>query len=555
MRRAGLLAGLGAAVALALTGCVGIPLSGGVEAGRPINEQLDPEVVVLPSGPVPGADREAILEGFMQAVRGPQNGYAIARQFLTDELNSEWDPDAGTLIRRGPATVLDSGPDTITYAVTTEATVNEEGRYEEVRGIPSEADLSFSFEQVDGEWRISQAENGIVLSESSFRVAFREQSLYFFDPSFGYLVPDVRWFPARPTTSVRVVEALLAGPTSWLQGAAFSAFPPGAALGDGSVVVGTAAATVDLSTEVLAASPEARDRMRQQLAATLGYPNIDLTVSGRQLPTPDTGVSQAIQYPAVDGPALIGTGSEFGFDAGSGISPLEGLAPAVVAAGAVSADLSTDKAAVALLSGAGGVYLATAGDAAAAIVDPRPGLIAPAIDPFRFVWSVPADDPAGLTAFEGDGAEHPVQSGLPAGSRVVSMDISRDGARILFYLSTPIGPQLFVAGIIRQDEVPLRLGELLQLPVPDGEPVDAAWVDNRSVAAAALSPESAPVTVLEIGGPSTSLGQVEAPASIVGGNGGTDGLRILNSVGEVWRPQGGRWVATGITAAFLATKQ
>lgn len=80
-------------------------------------------------------------------------------------------------------------------------------------------------------------------------------------------------------------------------------------------------------------------------------------------------------------------------------------------------------------------------------------------------------------------------------------------------------------------------------------------MDNRSVAAAALSPESAPVTVLEIGGPSTSLGQVEAPASIVGGNGGTDGLRILNSVGEVWRPQGGRWVATGITAAFLATKQ
>jgi len=78
--------------------------------------------------------------------------------------------------------------------------------------------LSFSFEEQGGEWRISEAADGIVLSQTSFALAFREQALYFFDPTYRFLVPDVRWFPFRQTIPARIVRALLAGPTSWLQG-------------------------------------------------------------------------------------------------------------------------------------------------------------------------------------------------------------------------------------------------------------------------------------------------------------------------------------------------
>ena len=46
---------LGFVVCLALTGCVGIPTSGGVETGPVIDEQLDPDFVIDPSGPRAGS--------------------------------------------------------------------------------------------------------------------------------------------------------------------------------------------------------------------------------------------------------------------------------------------------------------------------------------------------------------------------------------------------------------------------------------------------------------------------------------------------------------------
>ena len=59
--------------------------------------------------------------------------------------------------------------------------------------------LTYSFVQENGEWRISGGPDGIVLSQSSFSVVFTERALYFFDPTYTYLIPDVRWFASRAT--------------------------------------------------------------------------------------------------------------------------------------------------------------------------------------------------------------------------------------------------------------------------------------------------------------------------------------------------------------------
>ena len=81
----------------------------------------------------------------------------------------------------------------------------------------------------------------------------------------------------------------------------------------------------------------------------------------------------------------------------------------------------------------------------------------------------------------------------------------------------------------------------------------ATW---RSVAVIARSGEASPVTVFEIGGPSSQLGQVTGGISIVGGNGGVTGIRLLSSESEVWRPSGsGGWAGTNVIASFLATQQ
>lgn len=553
MRRAAA-AVIAGTLALVLSGCIGIPTSGGVNDGAIINDQDSPEFVPLPSDPVPGSSQEQILVDFMQAVSAPQGGYSVAKKYLTADLAQTWNPDASAIIRTGGLEIDQLDARTLSYSIMSRASVNELGQYRQERET-SVQPLTFVFAQEKGEWRISQAADGIVLTQSAFNVAFREQALYFFDPSYAYLVPDVRWFPSRQTASNRVVTALLTGPSTWLQQAVTTAFPDATTLGE--IATDATGTTVDLSTEALTSTLQARDRMRQQLVATLGTPNVSLTVRGLELATPDATGNRAVVNPLVDAAVLVGSdGPAFGLDGGTGVTPIAGLSDQVVAAGATAADLSSDRQSVAFLGTGGVVFVALAGDDSATVIDDRPGLTVPAVDPFRFIWSAQASSAASLATFDLAGGVHEIQSGLPADASIVSMDVSRDGARLLLLLSTPVGPRLIVSGIIRQDNVPIKLGEPFELPVGAETPLDATWVDDTTVATVASDEDGAVMTAFEIGGPSTSLGRVQGALAIVGGNGGTDGLRALTSDGSVWRPRGSEgWVSTGISATFLATKQ
>ena len=546
----------------ALAGCVGIPTSGGVQTGPVIGAQLNPEFVVLPSGPQPGATKEQILNDFMQAVRGPQNDYAIAREFLSTDLAGKWKPDASALIRTTAAvTTPGSTSDTLDYSVTSKAYVDATGRY--IEQDAATQTLQFGFTKENGEWRISSAADGIVLSQSSFNVGFTEQALFFFDPSYSFLIPDVRWFPSRATVSVRIASALLAGPAAWLQqGVVSTAFPVATTLGTRTIQLSSGTATIDLSKEALATSPQDRDRMRQQflatLAPTLGVSTVVMTVGGIALATPDPSSTGAVVNPSVESAVLVGTKTAFGFAGESGITPIDRVSTIITAAGGTAATLSGDHQYAAFLDANGNAFVAgAAANGPGRAIDSRNGLAAPTIDPFRYVWSAQAASAATLTAFDFEGTEHPVQSGLSADAHIVSMALSRDGTRILLFLSTANGPELTISGIIRgTGNVPVRLGDPLTLSAPSGQPLSAAWVDDRTVASVSKSSAGADVTVFQVGGPSTALGQLPDAVSLTGGNGGTEGLRVLRSSGEIWRPQGSAgWVATGLSASFLGTKQ
>jgi hypothetical protein len=515
--------------------------------------QLTPDFVVLPSGPRPGESQEELLGDFMQAVRGPQNDYAVARSFLTAGFAQTWNPDARAVVRASTATTsLSVGGASATYTFTSRAYVDADGRYYE-QPLATQS-LDFSFQLENGEWRISAAADGIVLSELSFSAAFTQTSLYFFDPNYAYLVPDVRWFPSRATAPVRIVRALLNGPASWLQQVVLSSFPVATALGTNTVRVDSGTATVDLSKEAIAANPQQRALMKQQLVATLGTPNVVLTVGGLELTAPSEGGSSALVDPSVESAVLAGGSGQFGFATESGFTPIAGISDPILALKVGAVSLSNDKQTAAVLGADGSVYAVRVGDTSPVEVDDRPGLIAPSLDPLGFVWSAQGASASSLTAFDLNATAHAIQTGLPADARIIAMKVSRDGTRVLLYLATSGGPQLLVAGVIRQNNIPARLGEPLSLPVPDGAPIDATWVDDHTVAA--LSGTDSPsVTLLQLGGPTTSFGPVPHAIQIVGGN-ATDGIRVLTSDGQIERPQGtGGWVSTGITASYLGTKQ
>jgi hypothetical protein len=240
--------GVLAVIALLLTGCTGIPLDGVVRAGQPVDPGDNPPPVFLPSRPQKGSDPEAILRGFIDAASSPENKYAIAREFLTPDYSGSWNPDAGVTIDNGAARPTIALADrTMQLSVNPVAEVDESGLYSEVEST-APVFLRYEFAKVAGEWRISAAPNGIVIDRSTFSQVFSAQALYFFDPSFRYLVPDLRWFPRGPSAPTRIVKGIIAGPSPWLAGAVATAFPAGTDLTAAAVQVVARDAKVDLTS-------------------------------------------------------------------------------------------------------------------------------------------------------------------------------------------------------------------------------------------------------------------------------------------------------------------
>ena len=539
--------------ALALAGCAGIPTSGPVVAGPAVDE-VDPEYIVTPNGPAADADPLGILTGFMQAVRAPQSDYAVARQFLTPELALSWDPNAGVIIRSGPPIVSSSEAATddhpvIEYSFATPATVDTSGRYR-ASAMVGNRTLEFAFTQVEGQWRIAAAPNGIVLADTAFVQVFASYALYFFDPSGRYLVPDLRWFPARQSTPGLVVSALLAGPDDWIKHAVVTDFPAGTTLGSRSVVVTGGRAAVDLSPEVASASPAELGRMRQQIVATLDVADATITADGVPLAIESSGQAAVID-PQPSGSLLLGTVSEFGHAGPDGIVTIPGISSAVVADGAHAVSLNPGQTAASYLA-ADGTVRRVSGDAVT-VVDSRPGLVAPSIDEYGWTWSAGAGSP--LDAFDPGGTSAGIAAtALPPDATVVSLAVSRDSTRLAVGLTSPAGPRLLVFGIIRSDGVPTGLDPSLELPAP-GAIASVAWVNDRSLVVIADSAGVRSARVVGIGGPGESLGVLPAGAVAVGGRGGVSGVRAIAD-GIVLAPGGSDgWSEAGFSARYLGVQQ
>ena len=544
-----------------LAGCGGIPTGGNPVAGDPIDDDVEIEIGFAPQGPRPGSTQEEIVQDFLRAATNPQGDFAIAQQFLTTDFAEKWDPDASVLVRSSVGTTEPISETSLDFTFTTSAFVDAEGHYKEQRDSNT-ATLNFQLVKVGDEWRISSAPNGIVLADGQLDDVFREYGLYFFDPSYDYLVPDVRWFPNQGRVASRVVTQLLAGQSSWLgNGVLVSAFPAGTALGPDSVSISSGVASVDLTEEARAASNTDRDRMRQQLVTSLAslsnVSSVVITVEGTPLSVPVSGSAGANSSPEVEPLPLVGRiggdTDEFGYIIADAISPIAVLSARIIALEPRAVTLARGGKRAAVL-GNGGVFAVGSGDAEPLLIDKRPGLVPPSIDNGGFIWSVPRSDASALLAIQPDGTKHTIVSGLSSDARVISMDVSRDGARILVYVSIAGSPRLYVAGITRQDGAPTGLSELQLIPVGGGAPLDATWVDDSTVATLSTADNTTAVTAWIIGGPSESVGTLRGGKAIVGGNDGIDGLRVLTSDGEVYGPRGSSWQRTA-TASFIATQQ
>ncbi|WP_157155384.1 LpqB family beta-propeller domain-containing protein [Diaminobutyricimonas sp. LJ205] len=552
-RKSGIAAGL-AGLLLVLTGCVGIPSAGPVIAGSEIREDLDADSVILPQGPEDDADPQAILQGFVRAGTGPQGDYSVAREFLTPDLAQRWKPNAGvTVSQPGSDNYTQTGERTLEYTVVPVATVDSNGRYVAAEAS-GPATMQFTFEQVGGQWRISEAPDGIVLTGSSFEQIFNPYSVYFFNPTFSTMVPDLRWFPT-PLLARRIVAALLAGPSEWLAPGVVTECPNGTTLGPDGVRQDGNRVVVDLSAEAAESDTERLQRMKLQLTHSLAdvtsVTSIGISINQGEVAIPETTNAGPVVEPEVDSRVLLRNADGFGHYRRGEIEPIAGISGQVQDLAATEVSLSRNEQ-YAAVQAPGGVYAVQVGGEPL-LVDARPGLIAPSVDDLEFVWSVPALNPAGLIATDLAGTPHPIGSGLPASGRMLAIEVSRDGARIALLAEADNVTRLYVAAVVREDGVPVSLGPLTELAL-ETNAIDATWVDSVRVATLNFDDGDYRVSVHEIGGLSTSLGELTFGEQIVGGN-SIDGLRVLGNDGIIQQPRGTGWQSSNVEADFLGTQR
>jgi hypothetical protein len=536
-----------------LAGCAGIPTSGPVGTQEIDSGEGGDDLTFLPAGPQPGATPQELLVGFLRAQRAPRGDFQVARSFLTEEFRTIWRPTSIVRVSDTPIAPVELDEDSYQLTVRLDAVVNAAGNYADL-AEPQSEDLPYEFAlNADGEWRISAAKDGILLPSRPFASAFVASPLYFFEPSGKYLVPDVRWFPDTASRADRIVTEMLAGQSDWYKPPVLiTAFPPGTELSSVTDVNGVT--TVDLTGDIAAQSTGAKRRMQQQLAASLatlaGTSGVTMTVGGFPVEVGEGPVADTVL--PVSAKTLGYADDSFGFLSRTSVERLD-LSADVESLSPLGATLARDGASIAVRA-ADGAWLVRA-DADPLRVDQRPGLVDPGIDDLGYVWSVPAGSPTGITAFANDGTAHAVPAPYLDGT-VRSIDVSRDGARLLVSTQTASGPAAWMIGIIRDaDGVPTNLGTPMPITVGDAPVIDAAWVDASTIVTLSGAGGETSVDLYRIGGRHEQAGSVTGGVQIIGGN-TADGIRVRDAAGAVWRrTSSGGWQDTGIVASFLGTQQ
>ena len=552
-RRRGLFAAALTAVVLALAGCAGLPTAGPVNPGLPADAEAGaPDFVFKPDSPQPGATPDEIVDGFIRAGTGPgvDGRWTVAREYLAPD--TPWDPWTGvTIDSPGDRVFSQPAEDEVLVTTTPVARIDEIGSYSRADDLSAELPFELAL-QSDGEWRITKAPDGLVLDTAQFSTVFRRASLMYFDPTWQFLVPDVRWFPAINAPTY-IADALVDGPAApWLAASVFSSFPDSVSLRP-SVPVADGVAEVVLDSSAVELSADTLSRMQAQLAGSLrsaGVSSVEMWAGPAPLdveaaPTRSTRVSTL---------PLVLNDEGFGFLSGDQLEPVDGLSQAIVQVVdplAIQVSADRDFAAVRLASGA---VERVEADGDVLEFDPRAGLIDPTVDAWGYSWSVPRDSPAALTAFAPGSEQLPIADAWPDATQVTAMALSRDGTRLAAVVVSGGRSAVWVSGVVRDtDGVPRALGEnpLVLSTLPTGAGA-IAWTDDVTVAVLAGSGDQSEVVELIIGGPSATASAPPASTQIAGAQGA---VRVKDDGGGLYSQRGSTWPQTASGIRVLATQQ
>lgn len=180
--------------------------------------------------PSDGQPSDLLLRDFFTASAHPLREHQAAKKFLTSGMQGRWQSDAPTMVLdRIDIASEGQGSDTkITYRVR--------GNVVGTLGVGGVFDPQFTafettyeMQNIDGQWRISNLPNVVVLDRQDFVSTYRARNIYFPDRNGRALVPDRRWiYTGQQSTAASLVSLLVAGPQERLKKAVRNLLPDGA---------------------------------------------------------------------------------------------------------------------------------------------------------------------------------------------------------------------------------------------------------------------------------------------------------------------------------------
>ena len=534
---------LGLALILALTGCASLPMAGPVRIGPDLVSSTDDESVYYsPSSPVEGATQAEILSGFIAAGTGPQNDYAVAREYLSESIRSSWNPNQEVLIQRSSPKVTISNQDSAQLEVDVSAVVDADGKYQIAPAGTSKV-LEFSFVLENSQWRLSAAPDATVLIRPVFDVVFSAYSVFFVDRQKRFLVPELRWFPSTAATGTRLANALLRGASTWLKPAVVSAIPSGTRLSIDAVTVEDGVALVDLTARALVASRADRSLMMAQLQATLSQiPNVsevaisiersrqdilDIPAEARELPARYLGVLSE------EGLEIISSSEEPFFQPGKEFFDLN-----VVSEIALSSRLGW----VAALTDQG--LVRTQGERLGAdveLIDSRAGIAGIDFDRQGFLWSVSQSPGASILVTSPNGEPSVVSAPWLAGQSIQGFALSPEGSKVALLVQGSGRTRVLVSGVVRGiSGSPLELAQPLEVASEQANPISVTWVDQLTIATVNAEDGSNTALLTTIGGTSRMIPAPAGTRTIVAAGSGSQ-LYILTETGELFSYRGATW--------------
>jgi hypothetical protein len=516
------------------------------------------EIGIEPMGPAAGASREEIVRGFVDAAASAVQRHPVARDHLTPDAAATWSDEAGITLVGADYAAVATVAGTVRMTGDLVGTVDPRGVFEAAPATSGEVFThEFTLTEVDGEQRIANPPDSLVMLVPDFERLYDDLAAYFVDPTGQRVVPDPRYVlggPAQPTT---LVQRLLDGPSPTL------AAGVGNALGG---VTLTRAATVEGSTVSVdldgldEASPVQLSQLCAQLVWTLdqvdGISSVRVTLDGDPLNLPGVpSVQRTDDWAAVSPESVPADADGHYLDAGRLMTVDGEPAPGPAGTGqyglssaAVSADprtsalsamvgVSVNGPTATLLAGTYGQDLAPQGTAGR--------YSAPTVAATRAEFWVVRDETTVVRLLAGSSPQPVNAPTLPGQGRVTALQLSPDGVRAAVVVSRGEGSALLVGTVVRSDDGPVALRDLREVAPALTGVVDVAWRTAGSLMVLAADGQEDGVVPYVVGVDGWGLGEMPtsglpSPPTALATAPGQQPL--VSAGGSVWELSGGTWV-------------